>query len=1078
MKRNIYYLITVFLVICMTSTVLPVQATGPTPGDIQVLSSDTRGVTFEVFVPWQSLSQETVTYASQTFTKVTIPGWDAISQPGEPELPLLIEAIGVPFGVTLSVSVKAGKAHSFKLENPVLPAATQTAVFEPSDMLEDFPESPSLIFSREANALVYETQQTYPGIPAEVVNDGVLRQQRVAGVAVYPVQYDPQSNTITIYKSLLVTITFEGVLDIERMATVEDTDAFEDIYQYALLNYEGARQWRHPGGDTLTTDQVDSGSRGTPVTEISAWDPPDPGWRINVSEAGLYQLTYTELLAAGVLDGSPDPRNFQMYQNGEPIAIKVAGEGDGTFNTSDVIIFYGQAISSKYTQENVYWLTIVESPGSRMGTRTGLPGSAETPDSYVASRTFEGNRYYFAMHPGDDAVERFMWNYIYAPSRPSWTHTFDLITPTSGQAQLSLTLVGYLANSIDPDHHVLVNLNGTQIGDEWFDGVTINTMEFDITGLLVPGSNTLQVTCPNDTGVGYDIVYIDGFTIEFVNTFTAEDQMLQFDFETAGDWLFQVENFSDKDVAVFDISDPNLVEEIVDIETNPSETGYTLLFEDLVDSPTRYMATANSALLTVIGIEKDISAHLQEITGDIEHIVITHETFTEAAESLVAFRSGQGMNVLLVEIQDIYDEFGFGVVGIQAIKDFLAFTYAQWGTSYVLLVGDGHYDPKNYMGFDRVSFIPPYLAMADPWIGETAADNRYVTLAGSDNMPDMMIGRLSVNTADEAAAFVNKVIAYEQNQGYADWKYEVLAVADDADTGGNFPQLSDNLINDMLPKAFLAEKVHFKTTHTTVTETRQAIQAAINSGKLLINYIGHGAYTSWAYESLLKVEDVPALTNGIKLPVILSMTCYDGFFLKPEPLTEDKEALAEVITRADGKGAVASWSPTGLGLATGHDYLNRGFFDAYFYQGLKTLGEATLAGKFRLWLTGGNLDLLDTYVLFGDPALNIARSIKAVDDEYQALEDILLSVNAEDGLLANDLNPDELVLSVEVVDEALHGDLQMMVDGAFTYSPDPGWSGVDTFSYRFYNGEEYSIIATVQIFVLVPYQLYIPLVSR
>jgi hypothetical protein len=158
--------------------------------------------------------------------------------------------------------------------------------------------------------------------------------------------------------------------------------------------------------------------------------------------------------------------------------------------------------------------------------------------------------------------------------------------------------------------------------------------------------------------------------------------------------------------------------------------------------------------------------------------------------------------------------------------------------------------------------------------------------------------------------------------------------------------------------------------------------------------------------------------------------------------------------------------------------LNRGFFDAYFYQGLKTLGEATLAGKFRLWLTGGNLDLLDTYVLFGDPALNIARSIKAVDDEYQALEDILLSVNAEDGLLANDLNPDELVLSVEVVDEALHGDLQMMVDGAFTYSPDPGWSGVDTFSYRFYNGEEYSIIATVQIFVLVPYQLYIPLVSR
>ena len=77
------------------------------------------------------------------------------------------------------------------------------------------------------------------------------------------------------------------------------------------------------------------------------------------------------------------------------------------------------------------------------------------------------------------------------------------------------------------------------------------------------------------------------------------------------------------------------------------------------------------------------------------------------------------------------------------------------------------------------------------------------------------------------------------------------------------------------------------------------------------------------------------------------------------------------MTRADGKGAVASWSPTGLGVSTGHEYLDRGFFQAVFQDGVRTLGEATTAGKLKLWATGGNLDLLDTYLLFGDPATNM-----------------------------------------------------------------------------------------------------------
>jgi len=308
----------------------------------------------------------------------------------------------------------------------------------------------------------------------------------------------------------------------------------------------------------------------------------------------------------------------------------------------------------------------------------------------------------------------------------------------------------------------------------------------------------------------------------------------------------------------------------------------------------------------------------------------------------------------------------------------------------VVLVGDGHYDPKNYSGYGRVSYMPPYLAFADPWIGETAADNRYVTVVGGDNFPDLMLGRLAVNSSAEASAFVNKIVAYEQSPVWGDWRRQVLAVADNADSGGDFALMSDNLLGDYLPASYQATKVHYGVTHTTAASARAAILAGINAGKLIVNYIGHGAAIAWADEGLFLATDVAGLTNGGKLPVVLAMTCYDGYYQYPFLPADGWDATAEVVTRADGKGAVASWSPTGLGVYSGHDYLDRGFFEARFQDARRTLGEATAAGKMNLWATGSNLDLLDTYLLFGDPALRLGMSADLDADCDVDIVDVML----------------------------------------------------------------------------------------
>ena len=173
--------------------------------------------------------------------------------------------------------------------------------------------------------------------------------------------------------------------------------------------------------------------------------------------------------------------------------------------------------------------------------------------------------------------------------------------------------------------------------------------------------------------------------------------------------------------------------------------------------------------------------------------------------------------------------------------------------------------------------------------------------------------------------------------------------------------------------------MHYGVTHTDIALARQAILNEINAGKLIVNFIGHGYTNGWASPSLFTTASLSSLSNGDLQPVVLAMTCKEGYYINPDLYAVGNEALAEVVTRAQGKGAVASWSPTGLGIATGHDYLDRGFFNALFKDGVFTIGLATARGKLDLFATGANLDLLDTYLLFGDPALHIPLKPTAVE---------------------------------------------------------------------------------------------------
>jgi hypothetical protein len=160
------------------------------------------------------------------------------------------------------------------------------------------------------------------------------------------------------------------------------------------------------------------------------------------------------------------------------------------------------------------------------------------------------------------------------------------------------------------------------------------------------------------------------------------------------------------------------------------------------------------------------------------------------------------------------------------------------------------------------------------------------------------------------------------------------------------------------------------------TEAREAITSTLNiTGALFLNYIGHGSVERWAHEKIFRNEDVGSLTNIGQLPVVLSMTCLDGYWIYPTQAFNGnptkRVSLVETLLWSSTGGAVSTFSATGLGVATAHDVLHSGFYQSVFQDDELVFGAATLTAKLMLYATGNNLDLIQTFTVFGDPALRL-----------------------------------------------------------------------------------------------------------
>lgn len=390
-------------------------------------------------------------------------------------------------------------------------------------------------------------------------------------------------------------------------------------------------------------------------------------------------------------------------------------------------------------------------------------------------------------------------------------------------------------------------------------------------------------------------------------------------------------------------------------------------------------------------------------------LIIAPDEFSPQAEELAAWKRIKGFTTRVALLDEIDEE--MGGLSAEHIRAYIQDIYRRLRLRYVILFGDVEFIPAHYRSIHPSHDIP------------LGTDLYYAEMDDEGYYPDLAVGRLSVDTLEEAAVVVNKIINYEQHSPFGPTYYQRMLlvsyfedwnspsepfVSDGKDESGflrNIEEIHDFLESEGEFHYFIREYATNKyywpedfdgpqwyDDGTPVpTDLRwpefawdgsaEGIIEAINSGTLLTLYMGHGKSCGWSRPNFTHSPaewemGLPDLDNSSLPTVTLNFACRTGWYDHetdedaPNETFPNEESFAEVMLRMDGGAvAVVAASRNCRGHAT--EDMAKAFIDGIWGGMLPTFPSAdSMATKFegskRL---GDVLNFAKFYIAekYGDP---------------------------------------------------------------------------------------------------------------
>ena len=655
-----------------------------------------------------------------------------------------------------------------------------------------------------------------------------------------------------------------------------------------------------------------------------------------VEKSGVYKITKSFLQQLGLDMNTLDPKKIKIYGNGGRMlplsnavfypndltenAIQISGEGDGVFNNEDYILFYAEGVNTwnqeslthvnLYDTKSYYYVTVQGTDGKRMN-----PMTAPSANSTINVTSFDD----YQFHEVDLTNIARLGRQWYGESfEVKDEQEFDFNFPNIDTNTPVKIILSAVSAAFAPTSFT-VTANGNPTGTVAFPSLNPNSETAFYVGSLPSnttfnGSENVKIKLKyNNNGVPGSKGYLDYIRLVAKRKLQGYGKQFHFQYDQApssmGVVTYNISNASTI-AQVWDVTDIYNVTKIENSNQN------TLNFKVNLGELRKYIAVDPADYYTPLPVSRSKITN-QNLKGtlfkngqgqfqDVDYVIITPIILATQAEKLAAFhRTKSNLNVKVIPLEFIYQEFSSGKQDIAAIRNCIKYIYENASSpekkiKYINLFGDASYDFKNRISINT-NIVPIYHALNSSSSGESsfASDDFFALMDPNEGNIvsffggiDIAVGRMLVNDSRQAEEMVNKVIEYHDQKSYGSWRNNFVIISDDSDISSD-ASLQNR--QDLLANAISTQRPFFNVNKILLDSYVQEAAAggsrypkarsdffnSFEKGALVFNYLGHGGEDGLSSERIWEKSDGQNLNNQYKYPLFITITCEFSRFDNP-----------------------------------------------------------------------------------------------------------------------------------------------------------------------------------------------------
>ena len=659
-------------------------------------------------------------------------------------------------------------------------------------------------------------------------------------------------------------------------------------------------------------------------------------FKFSVDTSGVFKIDKNFLQQLGVSTNDLNPKKIHIYGNGGNLlpvlnsdfryndlqenAIYIKGENDGSFDSSDFILFYAKGAhdwivdteqntakhrQNIYSNEAYYFLTVSNTDGKRVQQKSSLTANAisqiTTFDDYVFLEKEEinilaaGTQWFFDDDFNIENTQHFKIPFPNAISNDPVSIRIRGVSMSFGSTTMAVKVNG----------EALYDLNFSSLNPSSLTKASVSerTAEVQNSGDIIDVSITYDNRGNPSAKAFLDFIEVVGKKELIANgnqfSFRSFEQA-----NTVGPVKYKIQDNSTI-FQVWDVSNPLEPKNIINEEDNTSD----FTFKDNGGVLNEYVVLSQNDYYTpkLLKNGRVVNQNLHALQ-DINYLVITNsELFSEAQRLADYHQNNSNLSTKVVLLDEIYNEFSSGSKDITGIRDFIKHVHTTNSTvekklKYVCFFGDASYDYKDRITGNN-NIVPVKLSEKSFNLATSyVTDDFFVMLddnegeMSSRHTIDVASSRIPVSTIVQAKEVVDKILTYYNKDAIGDWRNTITFLADDIDANGEqvIEQGVESIADEIkvnkpifnVNKIYLDSYVQENSSGgERYPEVKEAITNAIEKGTLVFDYFGHGGEDGFASERILDKSQIQNFNNPNTLPLLITVTCDFSRFDNPSRTT-------------------------------------------------------------------------------------------------------------------------------------------------------------------------------------------------